>query len=1079
MLVTNRKGNTLEDTLKNTYVKTKEACFLVGYFYYSGFAKIYQGLKDINMRVLVGLEAERDMANHVREIESIDYVSGESRNSIKDKYFRHFTDIFNNTEMFDSETALEAFDMFCNKIKNGTLSIRKTADPNHAKMYLLEYQDKFNSNGNEPGMIIVGSSNLSRAGLADRFEINNVSNGSDFVEGKEIFEELWDRAILLADKDNFDEFDRKVLDRIWYEKLYSPFLVYLNVLDKYFTLDIKDRILSPHDINNRYSDFKYQIDAVKMAVETINRHNGVIVADVVGLGKSIVASTVAANLHLDTIVIAPPHLVSQWEDYSSEFHISARVFSCGKIQDALDYFDAHADDSQKLIIIDEAHRYRNEETRDYMLLHTLCAGNKVMLLTATPFNNNPSDIYSMIKLFQIPSKSTLKTVDNLGQTFKELIKRYQKLKDNNSKNKLSDEDLKTEIESISKEIRGIIGPLVVRRSRLDLEAIKEYSQDLKRQKISFSVVRDPEALSYDLGNIEKKYVRTLERISPSGEEGDNDSYKAARYQIVNYVKEESEEDLAKYLEKQGVDIQLLFGTQSNLSKFMRRLLVRRFESSLYAFRSSLDNMIQNSREILNWVEDRGQMPIYKKGNLPDIDALSSMQGDDASDEVETVINQFKEKGMYEIPLKFIKPEFISDMRRDLEILQAIKGDWFGDCGKDVSSIDPKIRKFIDIIKKQLSSEPERKIIVFSEFADTARYVAKGLEEEGLRVFFYSGTNATSSSKNIIVKNFDAGIPKSQQLNDYDILVATDAISEGYSLHRAGAIYNYDIPYNPTRVIQRIGRINRINKKVFNELYIYNFFPSLVGEKDTRTKDIATLKMAMIQAIMGEDTRVLTADEDLNSFFLEKYNKEKGVLDTESWETKHRAVWSEYKDTELMQKARSIPHRARLARIDADRNGQLVVFGMKGMDYIFKSFKDGAVSVVYPEEALNIFRADCDEMSYKVSMGFYDNYDKLKKELFKEVGSDDKKNRLKALGLLNKAKIKAHGEFRDYLDDLIKVVELDALSTYELKDINSMSKSLEKLPERISQQFINRILHQVNDEDLKVESIILSEEFIGG
>ena len=125
--------------------------------------------------------------------------------------------------------------------------------------------------------------------------------------------------------------------------------------------------------------------------------------------------------------------------------------------------------------------------------------------------------------------------------------------------------------------------------------------------------------------------------------------------------------------------------------------------------------------------------------------------------------------------------------------------------------------------------------------------------------------ATPANKEQIRANFDAGLKASLQRNDFHILVATDAISEGYNLHRAGAVFNYDIPYNPTRVIQRIGRINRINKKVFDELYIYNYFPTEVGETETRTKEISTLKMALIHAIMGEDTKALTKDEEVKAY----------------------------------------------------------------------------------------------------------------------------------------------------------------------------------------------------------------------
>ena len=173
------------------------------------------------------------------------------------------------------------------------------------------------------------------------------------------------------------------------------------------------------------------------------------------------------------------------------------------------------------------------------------------------------------------------------------------------------------------------------------------------------------------------------------------------------------------------------------------------------------------------------------------------------------------------------------------------------------------------MKKQRSKDPRRKIVVFTEFADTANYLGEALKDEGLGVFKYTSKESSTVNRKTIRANFDAGEKPENQKDDYQVLIATDAISEGYNLHRAGTIFNYDIPYNPTRVIQRIGRINRINKKMFDKLYIYNYFPTDIGEQETRTKQISTLKMAMIHAIMGEDTKVLTSDEQVNAFFKER------------------------------------------------------------------------------------------------------------------------------------------------------------------------------------------------------------------
>lgn len=203
-------------------------------------------------------------------------------------------------------------------------------------------------------------------------------------------------------------------------------------------------------------------------------------------------------------------------------------------------------------------------------------------------------------------------------------------------------------------------------------------------------------------------------------------------------------------------------------------------------------------------------------------------------------------------MKYVEDNFIEDVKTDIHLLQSLREEWFGK--ENVIKQDPKLDSFIEIAKKKLEQEPERKLIVFSEYADTVDYLGKKLVEAGLPVMKYTSADASPNNKELIRANFDAGLKKELQRDDYKILVATDAISEGYNLHRAGAIFNYDIPYNPTRVIQRIGRINRINRKVFDELFIYNYFPSDVGEAETRTKEISTLKMAMIHAIMGKIPR---------------------------------------------------------------------------------------------------------------------------------------------------------------------------------------------------------------------------------
>ena len=1073
----------LSDIIEGILPKTSSVDILVGYFYYSGFEQIYKNLTDKKIRILVGLEVDTLISNKVREVDT--FKRGNlSRGQIKDNYYQSLVKLFNDTDTFDSEQKLTAFKLFYHKIIDGSLEIRKTADPCHAKMYLFEYNNIVNEGGELPGTVITGSSNLSHSGLKGRLEINaRFDIKQYYIDGKIIFNQLWDTAISIADKDNIDEFDGKVIKHIWYEKLYKPYLMYIRVLHEYFTISTKENLLTPYDITNgKFYNLKYQTDATQTAINAIENHNGVIVADVVGLGKSIIASTVARNLKNRTIIICPPHLNLQWEEYKAEFGFPASVFSSGQIEQAISHYKNITNDNEKfLIIIDEAHKYRNEYTQDYANLHDLCMGNKVMLLTATPFNNRPEDIYSMLKLFQVPTKSTLKTVDNLGAEFKELIKNYKELSKNKKDKKLSDVEANDEAKRIANKIRSIISPLVIRRSRLDLEGISEYKEDLKLQKIETVIPNDPIELEYNLGEVKDLYLKTLEKISLTEEDKKDKSvlkFRATRYQPITYVRGDMKAELEKEIEsKTGIKFNLLIGSQSNLSSFMRRLLVRRFESSVCAFMKSLNYMIKSHEHILEWIGKRNKIPIYKKGYLPSVSDFYNSTNDDINDELTDKFDKYEKKGFFEIDMKYINSEFIDDVNSDLKLLKELSKEWFGE--EQTIKFDYKLDSFKKLLRKQKLEEPKRKIIVFTEFADTANYLGDMLKDENLGVFKYTSKDASPANKSIIRTNFDAGHKLEYQCNDFQVLIATDAISEGYNLHRAGAIFNYDIPYNPTRVIQRIGRINRINRKMFDELYIYNYFPTDIGESQTRTKEISSLKMAMIHAIMGEDTKVLTKYEEPQSFFIDQYKKELANSETTSWDSKYRELLNKLKGTDEYKDALNIPHRARTGRkIEKPLQG-VIIFGKKGNDYVFKICDKTLTSIsLTAEEAIRFFEADANETEFEVSDNFNNMYQIVKDSLFKgDVIDKNEKERLAAIKKI-KLIIKLKEISSDYIEDLRNVIEMDGLSGYELRYINKlMPKDYAKLPNNIEQQYLNRIITSTNKIDESDEMLILSEEII--
>lgn len=1071
------KEKFLSDIINGILPKTNAVDILVGYFYYSGYSQLSEKLQDKQIRILVGLDIDLHISKRISEVENFrkGFVS---RNLVKEEYYAQFITLFNDSDLLDSADKLEQFKMFYGKILDGTLEIRKTLEPCHSKMYLFAYNDQMNEGGELPGVLITGSSNLSYQGLKGRLELNARFNDKlEYEEGKKLFDELWENSVVIANKDNLDEWNNKVMKRIWYEQLYSPYLMYVRVLKEYFNIPTVNNILTPHDITEgKYSNLRYQTDAVQMALNALHNHNGAIVADVVGLGKSVIASTIARNLKLRTIIVCPPHLYKQWEGYRDEFGFTATVFSSGKIEEALLHYQELVNPGEQfLIIIDEAHRFRNEYTQDYALLHNLCFNNKVLLLTATPFNNQPADIYALIKLFQIPTNSTLKTVENLGATFKDLIGKYKKLREEQREGKKTDEEIKTQVSDMAKKIRSIISPLVVRRSRLDLLDIPEYAEDLKQQHIQLVLPDDPEELEYDLSGLKALYLSTLERISPSEEGGNVFHFKAARYSPALYIHEDLQEKLAKELEdKTGVNFNLLIGRQANISKFMRHLLVARFESSVAAFQASLGYMIQSSEHMLRWIEKRNKIPVFKKGNLPDVSAFYDTS-DDGMEEIEELFEKYEARGFFEIDMKYVKDNFVADVESDIRLLKSLREQWFG---KDNTiKSDPKLDSFIRIVQEKMKNEPERKLIVFSEFADTVNYLGDALAKAGLPVMKYTSADATPANKDLIRANFDAGMKPALQRNDYHVLIATDAISEGYNLHRAGAIFNYDIPYNPTRVIQRIGRINRVNKKVFEHLYIYNYFPTDVGEAETRTKEISTLKMAMIHAIMGEDTKALTKEEEVKAFFKERYRKEFARSEEASWDTPYRKLLNGLKGTEDYDAALEIPHRARTARKAEKPKKGVLMFGRKGDDFVFKiSDATNPPAMISAEEAISLFEADRHEEPVDLSKNFDAIYQRVKSSLFSsDVKDRNEKEQINALAKI-KVLMSKQALPQDYLEDLAQVVRADALSGFEIRFINQLTpKDAPQLPLKISVDYLARIISYQNKVDDGEETLILSEE----
>lgn len=1082
------KDRTLQDALKNTLPSTDRVDILTAYFYFSGFSALADELKDKKIRILVGKAIDPNnidkLTSNIKnnpEVNLERYTNHDfesmGRSEKKAEYIEGFVKLFNKSalsEAFDGTEDQRMQKIFEEKLRNGSLEIRMTNEDNHAKAYILTNKPEFSQNGDFKGNVFMGSSNFTYSGLVGQGELNDTHRDNDtYDKYSSHFNNLWNdsNSIDIQTLESNDDFIQQIEKRLWIHATPDPYKVFVRILHELYAEVEDEDVKTPSSITGgKFKNLKYQLDAIRAGIDCINKNNGVIVADVVGLGKSVIGSAIAHNLDMTTVIIAPPHLKPQWQDYVSRFKIpGAIVESSGMIKHLHARYAKY--DQPILYILDEAHRYRNELTDDYQLLHQLTrshVGNKVLLLTATPYNNRPQDLFAMVKLFQTPSRSTINSVDNLGLRFHDLIAEYRKLERHGKKNMT--EEIKIRLQKLSNELRLIIEPVVIRRSRIDLKEIQEYADDLRSQGIEFPEVIGPDLIQYDLGNLRELYADTLIKLTDS-----DHGLVGARYQSAAYIK-----DVNDFRIQYGAffDDADLRSAQANLAQFMKRLLVMRFESSKYAFHSTLNKIIHSHEMILKWW-DKGYVPIQKQGDLADPDDLEDFDSiDDVMakiDEGEDVDIEKIKRVAVPIPRELFEHTYELAVKSDLALLQQIKRDWFSDGN---TGDDPKQQCTEEKLRELLTENPDRKIVIFSGYADTAEWVARNLREHGFnRTFLYTGSS-TAADKVIVSENFDASYDN--QKNDYDIIVATDALSEGFNLHRAGVIINYDIPYNPTRVVQRIGRINRINEKVFDEIFIYNFFPTDIGEDVANIKGISTLKMLLINNIVGSDTRTLTPDEDLKSYFKKTYDEADSETNDRSWDNEYRNIYNSIKHNHtLLQEVENIPERTRIVR-EGRPETAAISFAKRGNGMLFAMARehDLKAEIVAPELVLGYFKADQEEKSHEGDAVLDAKFEILRERItMPHPAPKVEGRRADAMKIVEFLK-ESYPPERDYLYDLHDVIsKYDDLSDGELKFISQLRLNSDTLGETVNELKEKFPIHYIGVIKKKAEAVDNTSEII--
>ena len=1001
--ITNSPGTRdLKDRLKQVIRHSETLDFLVGYFYFSGWQVLYETLKervdkgvDLRIRVLIGMELG-EVAGRLVEIEN----QGRDRQALVAGMAGSLVTALGNADT-DNREFEEQAEFFVDLMKKGMLELKKTRDPVHAKLYIFHLDRDGRELMDRPGLFITGSSNLTAAGLQRRVEFNVELKDYGFDDAVGFFEELWDTGVEIEEGEIRSLIERRT-GVTPFEAYVKVLLTYAEMMEAKKLVPAVERLLKLKG----YRQYTYQMDAVNQGLNILEQYGGVVIADVVGLGKSVIAAMIAKNLGMKGLVLAPPGLIGEkngssgWWKYVRDFDLRGwEVESLGKLEQALDFVQNNPD--FRVVIVDEAHRFRNQDTQSYELLSAVCKGRLVILLTATPFNNSPADIFSLLKLFSVPGRSGLAIDDDIqakfvtydydferlayilryhksgGEQGKKARKRY---KERFGDGAVDEARVRQAVRQIADEIRHTFEPVMIRRNRLDLKRDPVY----KREVRGLSKVEDPKEVLFAL---DAKQLDFYDRVIREyfGAEG---KFKGTIYQPLKYERPKYRKGTRRQHEAEWVK-----GRQESLYWFIQRLVIKRFESSFGAFAKTIDNMIAMHDGVLKFLKrsdyryvlDRRMVTRLQDADEEEIEealkefvqALAKRTGDSRPDD-----------GVYEFSKSH---QFVKDVKADLRLLERVKRELdeqqmverLDDGGfevlKDTTGIrDPKAKALVEAIRGVTGFGSGRKVVVFSEYVDTVRYLQGLLKYEfNGRVLAVPGDARLTPE---VIADFDASVKQGKQTDQYDILLTSDRLSEGINLNRAGAVFNYDIPWNPVRVIQRVGRINRIGKKVFDSLYIYNFFPTEKGRDKIKAREIAAQKLFMIHQSLGEDSKIFAEDETPSpSALYQRIQQNPDEIDQEeSLLTRVRQELERLRQDspQVLERVKGLFPRVKTAK-PGDRHG-LFVFRRKGLGLFVQKVGDMTAQQLRPEEVtfeagLDAVKAGPDTPRLVLSDRFWEAY----------------------------------------------------------------------------------------------------------
>ena len=758
------------------------------------------------------------------------------------------------------------------------------AHPLHAKLYLL-----FRSDPISPTVGYLGSSNLTRSGLSLQGELNvDVLDHDACQKLAAWFEERWNDRWCVDISDEL----AAIIEESWArERLIRPHHIYVKIayhLSQEARAGLSEFRI-PRDFGNQLLDF--QTAAVKIAAHHLNKRGGVLIGDVVGLGKTLMATALARVFEddhgLETLIICPKNLVPMWEDHRERYRMRARVLSMSRVLEALPDLRRY-----RLVLIDESHNLRNRQGKRYRAIHEYIRENesKCILLSATPYNKTYLDLSSQLRLF-VPETEDLGIRPELllramGET--EFMRRHQ-----------------APIRSLAAfeqstypdDWRELMRLYLVRRTRSFVQDNYAATDPADGRRYltfdggerSYFPTRAPKTLRFD---IDAQYARlfaddVVEAIT---------ALELPRYGLGNYVAASPTSPTA--VEARVLDDLSRAGRR--LMGFCRTNLFKRLESSGHAFLLSVERHVLRNFVFMHAIEHDLPLPI----GTADAGLLDAQSSDeDGETAVPDLFDTDEEQEAPPAETASLRTEE-HFRRRASEVYALFSGNyrrrfrWLAPhhfdaaLGEDLSADATTLRSLLvrfgewraaadaklgALQKLLLDRHPERKVLVFTQFADTVRYLEMELRSRG--VSRMEAATGKTEDPTALAWRFsprsngkESRVASDQELR---VLVATDVLSEGQNLQDCAIVVNYDLPWAIIRLIQRAGRVDRIGQRA-RDILCYSFLPADGVERLLRLR-------ARVRERLGENAEVVGADEaffegDDDRTVLDLYHEKAGILD---------------------------------------------------------------------------------------------------------------------------------------------------------------------------------------------------------